>query len=88
MNENVLLAIVATVGAGILIGFWTWVRSQLNKQTAQIAVLQTQIREIHFRCADRKKWIEKIDDRMRRVDKNVAVLGAKLGAEVESPNDD
>lgn len=87
---QIILTISAvTLNGGFLLGFFAWVRSKINEQTAQISALLTWRKEVNQRCRDHREDLKSIfnaidatnkcvGEKMTEVAGKIGVLDGKL----------
>lgn len=80
---------IVAAGGVTLTAVW-WVvsgmfkmRTRLVKLEGDIALINSEIDNIHTRCHGRETWMREIVATVTRTDKNVVKLAAKMGVEIE-----
>jgi len=90
-TDRLILAIASLLlGGGALTGSAWWVisgmfnlRGRLIHLEGEIALLKTEIGNIHTRCHGRETWMKEIATTLQKVDKNVVRLATKMDVEIE-----
>ena len=90
-TARIILAIASLLlGGGVLTGSAWWVvsgvfqlRGRLIRLEGEIALLKTEIGNIHTRCSGREIWLRDMSGTMSRVDKNVVRLATKMDVKIE-----